>query len=258
MNMRSQLNNILRNAARPGYLMTMAQKVMLRADDYLHPSDPREVRKWCARQAESAEAYARGLSPELWEEASSFTARFRIEATRKLQEVGVTLGGGGHYELLYFLTRMRRPKVVLETGVAAGFSSAAILAALENNQFGQLKSSDFPYFRLERPERFIGCLVDEHLKGRWQLETKGDRVNLPKLLRNSPPIDLFHYDSDKSHFGRRSVLALVEPRLSVGSLVLMDDVQDNWFFRDYVERKVARYRVFEFQGKYLGLVERDA
>jgi predicted O-methyltransferase YrrM len=252
---RSQLRNILRNAARPGYFLTMAQKVVLRADEYVHRSNPRDVRAWCAMRAESAEAYARERSPELWDEAAAFTERFRADATHKLRELGVTLGGGGHYELLYFFTRWKQPKLVLETGVAAGFSSAAILTALEKNQRGQLKSSDFPYFRLERPERFIGCLVDETLKRRWQLETKGDRLNLPVLLREGGEIDLFHYDSDKSHYGRRSTLTYVKPRLSPQAVVLMDDVQDNWFFREYVESSQARFRIFEFEGKYLGLVE---
>lgn len=252
--MRSELQNILRNAARPGYLATMAQKVALRAHDYLHRADPREVRKWCAARAESAEAYARARNPDLWDEAAEFTTRFRVGAAQKLRELGVTLGGGGHYELLYFLTRWLRPEVVLETGVAAGFSSAAILTALQKNQLGQLRSSDFPYFRLESPERFIGCLVDESLKPRWRLETKGDRKNLPALLRDGARVDLFHYDSDKSHYGRGNALRYVEPRLSQRALVLMDDVQDNWFFREYVEAKPA-FRIFEFEGKYLGLVE---
>ena len=234
----------------------MAQKIALRADGYLHRSDPREVRKWCAARAESVDSYAQARSAELWDEATSFTAHFRVEATRKLQALGVTLGGGGHYELLYFLTRWKQPKVVLETGVAAGFSSAAILSALEKNGFGQLKSSDFPYFRLENPERFIGCLVDERLKSRWQLETRGDRVNLPKLLRDVGQVDLFHYDSDKSHYGRRSALRQIEPKLAKQALLLMDDVQDNWFFREYVESTAVAFRVFEFEGKYLGVVER--
>ncbi|HKY37067.1 MAG TPA: class I SAM-dependent methyltransferase [Polyangiaceae bacterium] len=256
--MKSQLTNILRNATRPGYLVTMAQKVMLRADDYLRRSDPREVRKWCAGRAESVEVYAQARSPALWDEAASFTERFRVEATRKLHELGVTLGGGGHYELLYFLARWKKPALVLETGVAAGFSSAAILSALERNQLGQLKSSDFPYFRLERPERFIGCLVEERLKSRWHLETKGDRLNLPKLLRGVQQIDLFHYDSDKSHYGRRSALSQVGPKLSERAVLLMDDVQDNWFFREYVETTLTPFRIFEFEGKYLGLVERGS
>jgi predicted O-methyltransferase YrrM len=254
--MRSQLTNILRNATRPGYLVTMAQKVLLRADNYLHSSDPADVRKWCAERAESAEAYARARSPELWEEAEAFSERFRIEAKQKLQELGVTLGGGGHYELLYFLTRWKRPELVLETGVAAGFSSAAILSALEKNGAGQLKSSDFPYFRLDRPERFIGCLVEDRLKTRWQLETKGDRRNLPELLRGVKQVDLFHYDSDKSHYGRRFAIKQVEPKLSERAVVMMDDVQDNWFFREYVEARKSRFHVFEFKGKFLGLVER--
>jgi Methyltransferase domain len=252
----SQVVNILRNATRPGYLLTMVQKVALRADDYLHRSDSGAVRQWCAARAEPVEVYARERSPELWEEAKAFTAEFATQAAVKLAELGVTLGGGGHYELLYFLTRWKKPRIVLETGVAAGFSSAAILSALERNDKGELRSSDFPYFRLERPERFIGCLVDEQLKKRWQLETKGDRLNLPKLLHGLSEIDLFHYDSDKSHYGRRAAMKRVEPKLAKDAILLMDDVQDNWYFREYTESSNATFRIFEFQGKFLGLVER--
>ena len=98
-------------------------------------------------------------------------------------------------------------------------------------------------------------MVDDELKARWQLETKGDRLNLPQLLREGGQVDLFHYDSDKSHYGRRSALSYVGPRLSPQAVVLMDDVQDNWFFREYVESTQRAFRIFEFEGKYLGLVE---
>ena len=57
----------------------------------------------------------------------------------------MSLGGGGNFILLYFLTR-KFNKVVVETGVAAGWSSLAILGAFEKNGEGKLYSSDFPYF----------------------------------------------------------------------------------------------------------------
>lgn len=256
--MTSQLSNILRNAARPGYLLTMAQKLALRADDYLHRSDTSAVRRWCSSLAESAESYARSRDSSLWDEAEEFSERFQASATERLQGLGVALGGGGHYTLLYFLARWKRPSVVVETGVAAGFSSAAILTALELNGRGQLLSSDFPYFRLEQPERFIGCLVDDRFRSTWRLEIKGDRANLPRLLQGAGKVDLFHYDSDKSHYGRRWAMRYVEPKLSSDALILMDDIQDNWYFKEEVERRGGKFRIFEFNRKYLGLIELNA
>ena len=46
-------------------------------------------------------------------------------------------------ELLFFLTRFLKPNIVLETGVANGYSSKAILYAIKKNKKGSLFSSDF-------------------------------------------------------------------------------------------------------------------
>ena len=75
---------------------------------------------------------------------------------------------------------------------------------LKNNA-GYLYSSDFPYFRLAHPERYIGLLVQGNsLKIRWDLDIRGDSVALPEIADNlnHTAIDLFHYDSDKSYSGR--------------------------------------------------------
>jgi predicted O-methyltransferase YrrM len=252
--MERALRNIVRNALRSGYVGEMLHKVYLRADSLLRREDRAAVRDWCNRRAESVEAFARSRDADLWEEALGFEHEFAERSARRLRELGVSMGGGGHTSLVYFLTRWRRPEAVVETGVAAGYTTAAILTAMSRNQFGMLRSSDFPYFRLEQPERFIGCLVDPELKSRWRLWTKGDRKNLPLILSEVSSIDFFHYDSDKSYPGRRWAMDRVSQRLREGGIVLMDDINDNWFFRDYVERRGEPFRVFEYQGKYTGLM----
>lgn len=163
-------------------------------------------------------------------------------------------GGGGHYPLLYFLTRYRKPAVVVETGVAAGFSSAAFLAAMNANGSGRLYSSDFSLFRLDHPESFIGRLVDDELRRNWTLRLKGDRSNLPAILREVGSVDLLHYDSDKTHSGRAFALAQVESRLAPEAVVVMDDIQDNLFFHDHVRRRQSRFRVIGFEGKSVGII----
>lgn len=249
---------ILRNAFRPGYCTTMADKVLTRIADRKHAGTRHAAAAWAAERAEPSASFAARVDPALWEEARRFTAHLeQIAAARlgALREQGVVLGGGGDYGLMYFLTRRLRPRVVVETGVAAGFSSQAFLQALaDNGGAGRLWSSDFPYFRLANPEQYVGLLVDDALRSSWQLYLRGDRANLRRIVAEVDHIDLFHYDSDKSYRGRSFALSRVQPRLSVRSHVVFDDIDDNSHFRDLVERTGAPYRVFGFGNKYLGLI----
>ena len=66
----------------------------------------------------------------LWEEAKKFGIKLNKEGNNKLKDIKLPLGGGGAYELLYFITRLTKPNVIVETGVAAGFSSQAFLKLL--------------------------------------------------------------------------------------------------------------------------------
>jgi predicted O-methyltransferase YrrM len=244
--------NIMKNALRPGYFFTMAHKLALRASGTLRRNKPAVERAWCERHAEVVADFARGMDPELWEEAEDFGVTFARYAADRLRELDVRLGGGGHYPLAYFLTRRYKPAVAVETGVAAGYTSAAILTALEKNAQGHLYSSGFPYFRLDDPEKYIGYLVEDRLKARWTLHVKGDRANIPSILKSVGAIDFFHYDSDKSYEGRRWALDTVAVRLSPRAVVLMDDIQDNRYFREHVEQSGAAFRVFGFEGKFIG------
>jgi predicted O-methyltransferase YrrM len=245
----STLRNIARNALRPHYLPVMARKAAAR----LRPSHHDEAVRWAAGRAEDVDAFGRSLDPDLWAEAEAWAARFRTEGRARLDALGVPLGGGGQFQLVHFLVRHLRPTVVLETGVAAGWTSQAILSALDANGAGTLWSSDFPYFRLDDPERYVGCLVDDRLRDGWHLAVNGDRANLAELLPQMGPIDLVHYDSDKSVEGRQFVMDAIAGQLSPEAVIVMDDIDDNTFFRDWIERSGRSCRVFARGRKYVGL-----
>ena len=71
-------------------------------------------------------------------------------------------------------------------------------------------SSDFPYFRLNNPEQYIGILAkNESNIMDWSLDIRGDdiAVNEIKKIGNSP-IDIIHYDSDKSYSGRDNFIKI--------------------------------------------------
>jgi hypothetical protein len=141
--------------------------------------------------------------PDLWNETTSFCASLKESAQTKLTMCLVIFGGADAIDFLYFLVRFKRPKIVLETGVAAGWTSASILHAMELNREGRLFSSDFPYFRQSAARQHIGLLVENLYYPRWQLLDDGYSNNLPRLLEMMDGrIDIFHYDSDKSYAGR--------------------------------------------------------
>lgn len=246
---------LLRQALHPGRLPVMLKKAANRLWGPKGSLSRGKNLEWLAANACDPAEWAKERDAALWEEAEAAAKAFREETDRKQRELDRPVGGGAAYTLLYFLTRLARPRCVVETGVATGHSSHAFLSALRANGQGRLYSSDFPYFRLPRPERYIGALVPEKLRGDWTLLIDGDETNLPRILKDCGPVDLFHYDSDKSYSGRRFACDLVLERMAPGGLLVMDDLQDNSFFHDLVrERGLPSWQVFAVQGKYVGLI----
>ncbi|WP_184947383.1 O-methyltransferase [Salinisphaera orenii] len=233
----------------------MLKKLYKRINDTRGERSATENYKWLRENRRSFSAFAESIDQALWRESETVARRITEAADARLREVEYDLGGGGVYPLLYFITRLMRPTVVVETGVAAGYSSAAFLEALEANAHGELYSSDFPYFRIPDPERYIGIVVDDSVKHRWHLYVEGDENNLRAIVDEVPAIDLFHYDSDKSYSGREQAWDQVRARLASNAVVLFDDIQDNSFFMDFVGREGREdWYVFEFNDKYIGLV----
>lgn len=252
---KTRLGAVLTHAFNRKRLPVMLGKVWKRVADPKGSLSKEANLAWIRAHCSDFAEAARRFDPQLWEETLAFQVATQRDAAAILSTIEHQLGRGGLYPLLYFLTRYLRPSTVVETGVAAGYSSRAFLTALDANGHGRLYSSDFPYFRIRDAERFIGVLVPEHRRSRWDLHLDGDAANLPRILAKAPRVDIFHYDSDKSYSGRQSALRLVQPHLHAASIVVFDDIQDNPFFHDYVRTlDPAGWRVFEFEDKYVGMV----
>lgn len=167
------------------------------------------------------------------------------------------MGGPGDIDLLYAAVVLLGAERVVETGVAYGWSSLAVLAGLEERDRGQLASVDMPYPKLNN-EAWVGVAVPERLRARWVLIREPDRWGLRKALRNfGDTIDLCHYDSDKSYEGRCYGYALIWKALRPGGIFISDDIQDNLAFRDSIESHSASFAVTEYQGKYVGIVRKS-
>lgn len=252
---KTNLKNVLLQALKPKRFSVMTAKVRKRFFDGRGDHTELENRQWLSSSKSDFRTFAEKLDPELWGETEEVSIRIQEHSDQVLNQLNVQLGGGGVYPLIYFITRLLQPECIVETGVAAGFSTYAFLAAIEQNHKGKLYSSDFPYFRLENPEKYIGIVVEDSLKSNWELFIEGDDVNLPLILNKIKKIDLFHYDSDKSYLGRKNVMNLIEDSLSKNAVILMDDIQDNSFFYDYISRNnIKDYKVFEFNNKFIGMI----
>lgn len=172
---------------------------------------------------------------------------------RNIPYLGWSLAG----EWLYVLVRVLQPKTVVETGVAAGISSACILAALEANGVGELTSIDLPnneasympslgkrpIAMLARGER-PGFLVPDELRSRWRLQIGDTRDLLVPLLRKLGKIDVFFHDSEHTYDAMMFEFENAWKHLSSDGLILTDNVTWNKAFPDFCRRHSLRVAYF--------------
>ena len=143
------------------------------------------------------------------------------------------LAGAGDARLLYGICSHLQSRRILETGVAFGWSSLAILLAIRGVPDARLVSTDMPYLWL-KADAWVGAAVPEELKPLWVLYRAPDRVALPQALAHGP-FDLCHYDSDKSFAGRSWAYPQLWAALRPGGAIMSDDVGDNLAWRQFCE-----------------------
>jgi predicted O-methyltransferase YrrM len=127
--------------------------------------------------------------------------------------------------LLYMLTRSMRARDVVEFGMSFGISTLHIAAGLRDNGGGRLITSEFEPSKVARARQHLidGSLIDlVEIREGDALKTLA--VDLPET------IDLVLLDGAKALYP--DVLALLEPRLRQGALVVADNAD---YCPDYLE-----------------------
>ena len=135
--------------------------------------------------------------------------------------------------LLYVLVRILNPDTVVETGVASGDSSVAILQALQDNRHGgKLFSID----RLTTGELLpdgtrypthsegVGWCVPDELRTQWHLVLGDAKPILPDLLSSLKSIDIFLHDSLHTEEHMMWEYQTAWPYLKAGGLLLSHDI----------------------------------
>jgi predicted O-methyltransferase YrrM len=168
----------------------------------------------------------------------------------------VKMGGAGDVNLLYAATILLGARRVVETGVAYGWSSLAILAAIDGQEGARLVSVDMPYPKMNN-EAFVGIVVPDRFRRSWDLIREPDRPGLKKAIAKAGgTIDLCHYDSDKSWWGRQYGYPLLWAALRPGGIFISDDIQDNMAFADFAAEHQFSFSVTEYGGKYIGVIRK--
>ena len=111
------------------------------------------------------------------------------------------------------------------------------------------------------------CLIQQKIMGicrysctkiftkKWILIRKPDRPGIIDAIKESGGnIDLCHYDSDKSWYGRQYAYPILWESLKSKGIFISDDIQDNLFFYEFVNNKLLNFSVVEFEGKFVGLI----
>jgi predicted O-methyltransferase YrrM len=188
--------------------------------------------------------------------APALPAPLLAEAKERARASKVVMGGPGDIDLLYAATRLSGARRVVETGVAYGWSSLAMLAALEDAPDARLVSVDMPYPKLGN-EQWVGIVVPDELRRNWEIVREPDRNGLVKAIAKlGGTIDLCHYDSDKSYRGREFAFGHIWPALAPSGVFICDDIQDNLAFKDFVEAKGLALAVTEYECKFIGVVRK--
>ena len=178
------------------------------------------------------------------------------EANLLAQHSKVKMGGAGDIHLIYAATLLSKASTAIETGVAYGWSSLSILAGLNKDPASLLVSVDMPYPKMNN-EDYVGIVIPKPLKKNWYLIRQPDRNGIIQAIQKiNRPIDICHYDSDKSYYGRSYAYPLLWAVLKKGGVFISDDIQDNLAFKNFVESKNLTFSITEYKGKYIGITRK--
>jgi predicted O-methyltransferase YrrM len=207
--------------------------------------------KWCEQIAVSQEDAIFELFNIKSEPVAELFPEIFENAQIKERECPVKMGGAGALELIYYACEFTKAQNVIETGVAYGWSSLAVLLSLKKRN-GTLYSSDMPYLA-QNGDKYVGCVVSEDVRKNWKLYRYADRESLPKIFAENASFDVLHYDSDKSYNGRIWAYNEIYKHIRKGGIFISDDVGDNSAFQDFCKKNKISPVIIAFEGKYVGI-----
>jgi predicted O-methyltransferase YrrM len=222
--------------------------------DSLRDENPQEAADWCQKlRVPTERAFELLIGNKSPAPVDLLFPGYFENAERIQHECPFQMGGPGELDILYWSAEHLQATRVIETGVAYGWSSLAILLSLHNRKESQLISTDMPYPNMNN-DSYVGCIVPGDLRRNWQIIRYADRQALPKAIKKLPEIDLCHYDSDKSFQGRMWAYPILWNVLRRGGILISDDIGDNMAFIEFSGRVGRTPIVVKKDYKYIGII----
>lgn len=214
-----------------------------------------QAEAWCKSVAEDYDTLMQKLfgKPVSLKSLKDTAPEALKEAEERAANCPVQMGGPGNLDLLYTLCETLQVQSVVETGVAYGWSSLAILISLKQRSPARLYSVDLPYME-KKNDPWVGVVIPDRYKDQWELFRMADREGLPRALRKAGHVDLVHYDSDKNYGGRMWAYPKIWESLRSGGLFLSDDIGDNMAFYDFCQSMGQQPAVIADGDKYQGIL----
>jgi hypothetical protein len=140
----------------------------------------------------------------------------------------------------YAIARIRRPKLIIETGVHDGLGSTALLRAVQRNASegheGELVSFDVA--------STAGWLIPDWLRSYHKLVIGNALTELPAAIGDRP-VGLFIHDSDHRYAHETAEFDLISARTEPGSVLLSDNAHGGTAFRDFCKRRGLEFRFWK-------------
>lgn len=126
------------------------------------------------------------------------------------------------------ICKIKEPDVVVETGVATGVSSSAILNLLCDLDHGELHSIECPPLGREDVS-YVGASIPSNLRRKWHLHMGPSNMILPRLLKRIGPTDIFIHDSDHSYWSQKKEYEVALQFLKPDGVLISDDICNDSF-----------------------------
>jgi hypothetical protein len=140
----------------------------------------------------------------------------------------------------YAIARLRRPGLIVETGVHDGLGSTALLRALQRNDAegypGTLVSID------RRPS--AGWLIPDELRPRHHLVVGDALIEIPRLTAGRR-VDMFIHDSDHRYEHETAEFETIADRAGPGAILLSDNSHASTAFADFCARRSLAFRFWK-------------
>ena len=197
-----------------------------------------------------------GINEENLTLEEAFIPDYKREISKIIDNSASDFGGPGHTDLIYTICEKLKIRNAIETGVAYGWSSAAILKSISKRD-GRLTSIDMPMLK-QTDYDLIGVAIEKDDRKNWELRREPDRHALPiAISRMKNGIELIHYDSDKSYYGRKWSQELIWKNLKKGGIFISDDIEDNTAFMEFVTENNLKFSILEFEKKFVGVIKKN-